>query len=80
MGQHDDFYLATREEAKEQIKVATEFIAMIEEYCINKLDIIDQVDSIIRRKFMNRADVYGNYASVLFLFIGTKIRVTIGSE
>ena len=41
MGQHDDFYLATREEAKEQIKVATEFIAMIEEYCINKLDIID---------------------------------------
>ena len=29
---------------------------------------------------MNRADVYGNYASVLFLFRGTKIRVTIGSE
>lgn len=26
MGQHDDFYLAAREEAKEITKVATEFL------------------------------------------------------
>ena len=29
---------------------------------------------------MNRADVYGNYASVLFLFRGTKIELPSGAN
>ena len=32
MGQHDDFYLATREEAKEQIKVANKRIGDLERH------------------------------------------------
>ncbi|MCC8152364.1 MAG: HEPN domain-containing protein [Lachnospiraceae bacterium] len=35
---YDDFYFATKEEAEEQIKTATELIAMIEVYCEKQLE------------------------------------------
>ena len=34
---YDDFYIATRSEAQEQITLAQEFIQMIEQYCSNKI-------------------------------------------
>ena len=33
---YDDFYIATKEEADEQIVIAEEFIQMVEAYCKNK--------------------------------------------
>lgn len=33
---YDDFFIATKEEAKEQINTASELIQIIEVYCINK--------------------------------------------
>ena len=35
---YDDFYIATKEEADEQIAVAEEFIQMIETYCMQWYD------------------------------------------
>ncbi len=35
---YDDFYIATKEEAEEQISVAGEIINLIEVYCINRMD------------------------------------------
>ncbi len=34
---YDDFYIATREEAEEQIATAEEFIQVVENYCKNRL-------------------------------------------
>jgi len=34
---YDDFYIATEDEAKEQIETAEEVIKVIEEYCLNEL-------------------------------------------
>lgn len=36
---YDDFYIATREEADEQIAIAEEFVQMIEKYCKETLGI-----------------------------------------
>lgn len=34
---YDDFYIATKDEAQEQIETAEELIRLIEEYCINRI-------------------------------------------
>ncbi|MCD8230625.1 MAG: HEPN domain-containing protein [Clostridiales bacterium] len=35
---YDDFYIATLEEAAEQIETAEELIEMIESYCVNRME------------------------------------------
>lgn len=35
---YDDFYIASREEAERQIDVASEFIQLVEKYCIFQLE------------------------------------------
>lgn len=35
---YDDFYIATKEEAEEQIATANELIELIEAYCLNKME------------------------------------------
>lgn len=35
---YDDFYIATREEAKEQIEVAEELIMIVEKYCKQRIE------------------------------------------
>ena len=35
---YDDFYIASKEEASRQIQVADEFIKIVEEYCMRKLE------------------------------------------
>lgn len=35
---YDDFYIATVEEAREQINVAKEILCLIEEYCLERLN------------------------------------------
>ncbi len=39
---YDDFYIATREKSQEQIETAEEFIKIVEEYCNNRLEEIEQ--------------------------------------
>ncbi|MCI8763965.1 MAG: HEPN domain-containing protein [Lachnospiraceae bacterium] len=34
---YDDFYLATKEEAEEQIATAKEFLALVEAYCLRRM-------------------------------------------
>ena len=34
---YDDFYIATREQAEEQITTAKELIRLIDTYCLNRL-------------------------------------------
>ena len=34
---YDDFYIATRTEAQEQITLAKEFIQLVEQYCLDKI-------------------------------------------
>jgi uncharacterized protein (UPF0332 family) len=34
---YDDFYIATKKEAKQQIDVAEEFVRMVENYCKDKI-------------------------------------------
>ncbi|MCM1387650.1 MAG: HEPN domain-containing protein [Bacillus sp. (in: Bacteria)] len=35
---YDDFYIASHEETKRQLDVADEFIQLVEQYCISKLE------------------------------------------
>jgi uncharacterized protein (UPF0332 family) len=35
---YDDFYIATREEAEEQMETAAELIEQIEKYCIERMN------------------------------------------
>ena len=35
---YDDFYIATKSEAEEQVALAKEFIEMVENYCLQKID------------------------------------------
>lgn len=35
---YDDFYIATREEAEEQIATAGELIQLVEKYCMEQLE------------------------------------------
>lgn len=37
---YDDFYIATKDEAKEQVQVAEEFLGMVEKYCNETLHTI----------------------------------------
>lgn len=34
---YDDFYIASKEEAKQQISVADEFLVLAEKYCMEQL-------------------------------------------
>ena len=35
---YSDFYIPTKNETEEQITLAEEFIGMVEEYCLQKMD------------------------------------------
>lgn len=37
---YDDFYIATKSEAEEQVALAEEFIGMVEKYCLKNMEVV----------------------------------------